>query len=720
MKPTALIFSAKLRALANLESFIPEWQIIATKQARKTSSQAVIGWGYRPTTHKARLYAKQKQIPYLALEDGFIRSVGLGVQNARPLSLIYDDIGMYYATTAPSRLEELILNSEFTPEQEQQAKTTLDLILQTNISKYNHAPFFHPTLEQLKLGLEILVIDQTKGDISISAGQATSEDFQKMLDTALAENPEATIWIKTHPDVFYGTKQGYLTDLPHHPRIKLLSVDCNPLSLLRFFNKVYCVTSQMGFEGVMLGKEVHTFGIPWYSGWGLTNDRNNKITTLEKQKRRTPRSIEQVFTAAYIQYPRYINPYTGRQGTILEVLPYLAQMQQTNQLLAGKVYAVGFSWWKQRFLRNFFNFPSCKLQFITSTQAYALIQRNSSHKLILWGLKETKLETQAKERGWQVLRIEDGFIRSLGLGSNLVKPLSLVLDNQGIYFNPRCTSRLEQLLQCPQQLALARNLLNAQGFASEQELLKQLRALKISKYNVGVEGIINFKHSNCINIQGNIALEQRKRLLVVGQVADDASIKSGCYTLRDNLSLLKEVRRLNPEAFIIYKPHPDVVSKNRKGAISLATCFQYADQVITDFSISSCIEQVEQVHTLTSLAGFEALIAGKEVYCYGVPFYSGWGLTHDINYPEEVKKRRSCQLSLETLVLTTLILYPLYLHPISNNYTSLSQILTSLCQAQTMQIQQPIYRSWLAKQWYKCTKVLTLAYQNIKQPPLLP
>lgn len=65
---------------------------------------------------------------------------------------------------------------------------------------------------------------------------------------------------------------------------------------------------------------------------------------------------------------------------------------------------------------------------------------------------------------------------------------------------------------------------------------------------------------------------------------------------------------------------------------------------------------VDEVHTLTSLTGFEALLRGIEVHAYGGPFYAGWGLTNDrIDFP-----RRKAGLSLEELIAGTLILYPSY------------------------------------------------------------
>ena len=45
------------------------------------------------------------------------------------------------------------------------------------------------------------------------------------------------------------------------------------------------------------------------------------------------------------------------------------------------------------------------------------------------------------------LRVEDGFLRSRGLGADLIPPLSLVLDDMGIYYDPNSPSRLETLIE---------------------------------------------------------------------------------------------------------------------------------------------------------------------------------------------------------------------------------------------------------------------------------
>src|SRR3546814_2472702 len=118
-------------------------------------------------------------------------------------------------------------------------------------------------------------------------------------------------------------------------------------------------------------------------------------------------------------------------------------------------------------------------------------------------------------------------------------------------------------------------------------------------------------------------------ILVPGQVEDDASIRFGCTDVRTNIALLKAARAARPDAFIVYKPHPDVVSGNRMGKIQLAEAQKWADHIEMELSVTSCIDACAEVHTMTSLTGFDALLRGQHVVTYGPPFYAGWGLTGD-------------------------------------------------------------------------------------------
>jgi capsular polysaccharide export protein len=240
----------------------------------------------------------------------------------------------------------------------------------------------------------------------------------------------------------------------------------------------------------------------------------------------------------------------------------------------------------------------------------------------------------------RLLRIEDGFVRSVGLGSDLVRPHSLVLDGAGLYFDPTQPSDLEQLLSTqafsPQDLQRAqavRNFMVTHG---------------LTKYNLEPRQPVHW------------ASEGRWVLLVPGQVEDDASIRLGCTTVKTNLSLLKAARLAQPDAFIVYKPHPDVQSGNRAGRLELALALRWADHVETSASVISCIEACDEVHTMTSLTGFDALLRGKRVVVYGQPFYAGWGLTEDVLPDGSAFERRQRRLSLDELVAGTLLRYPIY------------------------------------------------------------
>jgi capsular polysaccharide export protein len=237
------------------------------------------------------------------------------------------------------------------------------------------------------------------------------------------------------------------------------------------------------------------------------------------------------------------------------------------------------------------------------------------------------------------IEVEDGFLRSNGLGADCIPPLSISVDRLGAYFDPNMPSELERFLE------------NG-GF--DQQLLSRAADLRrlIVKHGIG-------KYE-----QGKKSLERpagkRRHVLVPGQVEDDRAVQLGGCGLVSNLEVLKRVRAEVPDAFIIYKPHPDVLAGHRRGAVADRDCLKFADQIVGEIPMASLIAMVDEVHVNTSLAGFEALLRKKPVTTYGVPFYAGWGLTQDLG---PVPSRRTAKRTLDELVAATLLLYPRYLDP---------------------------------------------------------
>jgi capsular polysaccharide export protein len=277
----------------------------------------VIGWGRKPNTKRAIKFAQRHDIPYTSLEDGFLRSVGLGRAGESSISLVVDQTGIYYDASQPSSLEELLNDTDdiFTPSLMHTADQAITFILKHKISKYNGAPDM-PTDRCLPSKKNVLIIDQVAGDASVTYG-AAAFSLEKMINAAKDENPNSDIYIKLHPETIQGFRKGLFSGYTKDAQIQFITEDYNPLSVLEKMDKVYVATSQMGFEALIMGKDVVCFGIPFYAGWGLTDDRERCSRRIEKH------SVEELFVAAYILYSRYVNPVTGKRCDILKALEYL-------------------------------------------------------------------------------------------------------------------------------------------------------------------------------------------------------------------------------------------------------------------------------------------------------------------------------------------------------------------------------------------------------------
>jgi capsular polysaccharide export protein len=293
--------------------------------------------------------------------------------------------------------------------------------------------------------------------------------------------------------------------------------------------------------------------------------------------------------------------------------------------LPARVYAFGFSLRKRPLLRRFL--PECSIRFV-----HAASEVPPGATVALWGSTPVPA-TLADDAN--VVRVEDGFLRSVGLGADLIRPLSWVVDRRGIYYDPTQPSDLEVLLQTtdftPPLLERA------------ARLRERIVACGITKYNVGGEGWQRPQ------VRGRV-------VLVAGQVERDASIRLGTASVRTNIGLLEAVRRARPDAYIVYKPHPDVLAGVRAPGTDEQDARRWCDEVVSNVAMSSLLPQADEVHVLTSLTGFEALLRGKPVVTYGQPFYAGWGLTQD----HQPVARRTRRLTLDALVAGVLLLYPRY------------------------------------------------------------
>ncbi len=316
----------------------------------------------------------------------------------------------------------------------------------------------------------------------------------------------------------------------------------------------------------------------------------------------------------------------------------------TTEALAqpyGRIIAVGLRRWKAHNLRPLLAAQCTSLHFARDPAAARALGPGPGDAIAIWGADPPPgLAALAEERGAVLLRIEDGFIRSVGLGSDLIPPQSLVLDRTGIYFDATRPSDLETILQTA--------LFTDEDRASAAQVRAFIAATGLTKYNIEPRMAPRWPE------------QPRPTVLVPGQVETDASIRLGGAQVRRNLDLLRAVRTSRPEAWIVYKPHPDVMSGNRSGRVALGEAAKLADWIETEASIVSCIDACDEVHTITSLSGFDALLRGTPVVTYGAPFYAGWGLTEDRASGVSTWQRRTRRLTLDELVAGALLTYPIY------------------------------------------------------------
>ncbi len=630
-KSTLWIPNPGIWKTAHLDAFLPEFDALECSLLPKRPISAVAGWGHARTSAFARASARRLSLPYVALEDGFIRSVGMGRSGAQPLSLVADRSGIYYDARQPSDLEFHILHSSTqTAETLAAADEFLALKQTLGLSKYNSGRRLGRHEMPPSLRLRVLVIGQVKSDVSIEGALKDDRAFFDMMRRAKNDYPNADILLKRHPAARSGhaAVSNEAAELASH----VFDEDLNLIDLIRRCDVVYTVSSLAGLEALLLGKPVICMGMPFYAGWGLTQD------DIPLARRTARPSLRQLTAAAYIQYARYVDPLSGKQIDARAALLRLAGFRDHAERVRGSWVALDIPPPKRPVIRAFLSSPVSSVRFQSSHQPDR--PPRASDKVVAWS---SRLHASpAPIAHTAIVRMEDGFLRSAGLGSSFYPASSLVIDDLGIYYDPLRPSRLERIL--------SDHAFSVGELSDASLLLTDILALQLTKYNLRQAAPLDLSRA-----------ASRRRLFVPGQVEDDASVLTGGFGMT-NSTLLRRVRTLNPGAFITFKQHPDVIVGNRRGRLDRGFILDFADLIADDADVLDCIHQSDEVHTLTSLTGFEAILRGKPVSAYGIPFYAGWGLTRDLCDPAALSQRRR-KLSLLELIAGALILYPLYIDP---------------------------------------------------------
>ena len=480
-----------------------------------------------------------------------------------------------------------------------------------------------------------------QGTAAFAAGPRPSLAF---IDPDLAAGARAPAFLarllRAFPEerfVAAGPEGCPLSGLPADARLAVLTGPADPFALFPLAARIHVASSAAACEA-------HLAGFP-----ALCTDPAEGPVPMEAAG---PLALR------YGAGVQAFDPWTRRPIPLGDAVERVAWLTERFRGNGRRVVLVGVSGWKRAALDTFADGPGGRPLHAMEAAAAAALARRHDGAVWAWATRcPEALPGLCAEAGLPFARVEDGFLRSVGLGASLKPGASIVVDDRGIYYDPRVESRLARLLKDTDfPPALTRR---------AASLRAAIVARRLSKYNVGLAA-------------GRLDLPQGRRIVLVpGQVEDDASVLTGSSEVRGNLALLKAARARNPDAFLLYKPHPDVEAGFRQGAVPEAETRALADRVVAGLSIVDLLDRVHHVETMTSLAGFEALLRGLTVATHGRPFYAGWGLTEDLA-PGADRGRR---LALDELVAGALLLYPSYLDPVAMKPCTPEHLLDRLSEA---------------------------------------
>jgi capsule polysaccharide export protein KpsC/LpsZ len=318
IKPCALVIGLWEWKRAWFGRFIPECNpVYLDEQAdlltiRETASQynaeRFYIWGFSEPEGTLEL-AQEWGIDVWRVEDGFLRSTGLTGDRCPALSLCFDSRGLYFNAQIPSDLEVLLssLPFQYASDLLAEAKVCRTRLLELNLSKYNHTGQRDSTpLYGLKTRERILVVGQVEDDMSIQFGYGKPFTNNDLVRLAHAENPTAEIIYKPHPDVLAGHRARHSDPREVAGIAKITTERLRIGDALQTIDRVYTLTSLVGFESLLRGIPVTVVGSPFYAGWGLTDDR------ADHPRRNRRLTIDELFAVAYLLYPRYVHPETER------------------------------------------------------------------------------------------------------------------------------------------------------------------------------------------------------------------------------------------------------------------------------------------------------------------------------------------------------------------------------------------------------------------------
>ncbi len=277
---------------------------------------------------------------------------------------------------------------------------------------------------------------------------------------------------------------------------------------------------------------------------------------------------------------------------------------------------------------------------------------------IAWGGRIVAKMTQAiaTARHLPHWRLEDGFLRSVELGKSGVLPFSIVADDLALSTDASRASRLERLI----------------AEASEDDRAGDVREAIV------LHGLSKYNHLP--HREPKFDQTGKRRILLVDQVKGDVSVPLSLGSSSSFATMLNDA--LASGAHCIVRTHPDVIAGYRKGYLTdMAKGRAGVTLSAEPVSAASILKVVDEVWTVASQFGFDALLRGLPVRCYAAPFYAGWGLTEDHMGGQAraiVSTRRGIERNIDQLTAAAFIHYPIYRDPQTRQATDVFRAIDAI------------------------------------------
>lgn len=590
----------------------------------------IIIWGYNDPAD-VTAFAARHGLPIYRMEDGFLRSVSLGSTHSRPYSLVLDKSSLYFNAEEQSDLEKLLATYDFTqaPELLQRAEQLIAFQREFGISKYNLPSEKESDIKnQVARKRCILVIGQVENDKSIVYGQGNGWTCARLIQLACEENPDCEIIYKPHPDVMHGIRTGNAPLGPLPSRCRIAERDESLAELFTLVERVYVITSLSGFEALIHGLPVTTAGMPFYAGWGLTDDR---CPDHHRSRRLT---LAELYAAAYLLYPRYILNLQNSPDGCRKTLFKLCEEKNGIELLGSNWESGG---------------RPVALLCGVSPQTSGFLSAS------LTGYRVARLRQENMDiiRICQAMNVRAIFTESLPLPESVIRQarqerIELVAIERGFacaVTSPEADAPGTLILRPLSETAPMTSDHHTEG------LIRILSEFSASEHADQIAGMKTLLPLNRLlaRILDGLALTNPSRSLLPLKKSAGARVLLLSKTPDEARKLKRLARQDHPAGEFL------VISESAESAAP-APVISPDTQFLPASALQQALDSVDCVYTEDSLYALEALRSELPVIVSGRPFYAGWGLTKDLQPVE-----RPRHLSREQFFYALYALHPRYL-----------------------------------------------------------